>query len=138
MSNDSPETWRALAEALEAFRVSRSMVDALKIAIADHVARADDVDWDYLHALGAVKARLESMPTPAPSDMHPHRAIERAIAEQQALGCPDAGYIAGLTHASNCLHDSFALLRYIRTQLPSREPELQKLITSQLIKGCDT
>lgn len=75
-----------------------------------------------------------------PKAMTPQAAITLAAAVlPQARLTPDevASCIGGLTHASECLKDMFVLLRYIRAQLPDREPELHKLITSQLLKGCN-
>lgn len=69
--------------------------------------------------------------------MTPQQALSRALTEHKATGAVDSDYVDALVHASECLHDMFKLLRYIRAQLPSREPELEKLITSQLLKGCE-
>lgn len=77
--------------------------------------------------------------------MTPKQAITKAINNHVAAvnaAAPwatklDRDYLDGLTQASKCLDDMVAMLRYIRAQLPDREPELYKLISSQLLKGCN-
>lgn len=125
---------------LEAFRkwhADKTMANAVLCALAEYKARNASVDWDYMHALGAAASRLAIPHTKPLGSLTPQAAIARALGEHQATGHSDPDYITGLTHASECLHDMFTLLRYLRAQLPTREPELQRLITAQLIKGCD-
>lgn len=69
--------------------------------------------------------------------MKPRAAIQLAIKHALAAHVPDVELISGLEHADECLRDTGTLLRYIRTQVPDREPELKRQITKQLIKGCD-
>lgn len=69
--------------------------------------------------------------------MTPRGAIQKSLSEAAAQYVPNLDHISGLTHALECMHDMSELLRYIRSALPTREPELMKMITRQLSKGCD-
>ena len=145
MSTDNDDSLPLHTEAerlhLEAFRkwhADKTMANAVLCALAEYKARNASLDWDYIHTLGAAASRLSVGGHAPVGSMTPQAAIARALAEHQAMGTHDPDYVAGLTHASECLHDMFTLLRYLRAQIPSREPELQRLITAQLIRGCDS
>jgi hypothetical protein len=45
--------------------------------------------------------------------------------------------VESLEHARDCLKDMANLLRFIRDRLPTYEPGIHKMITSQLLRGCD-
>ena len=63
------------------------------------------------------------------------KAIERANPHFDNSEHDD--YIMGLEHALECIEHMTKLLKYIRSKLPSYEPELYAMITNQLSKGCD-
>lgn len=76
------------------------------------------------------------MSTPGGIGITPRSALQIALEHYKTVpGAEDM--VEALSHALECLHDMSTLLRYIRLQLPDREPELKAVITKQLVKGCD-